>query len=181
MKSVIGSLVLISSVALASESHGELPHKGALVLMKKPANTCAYEGPRTLCRSSALVGAKVYVRQLYSSTVRLANTNQQGVLSIRLLPGRYEIGLSGRYAYGTMNRAFGMRPCDRNISTNGGFSCPEQSGCFPMTRYPLSYPPHYRESEDPQLTSYTDAESSVFIHVTNATRRISLEYYMRCI
>lgn len=181
MKSVISALILITSIALSSESNAESSNRGGLVIMKKPRNTCGDQDPRVLCRSSALIGAKVYVRTLYSSTVRLANTNRRGVLSVRLQPGRYEIGLSGTYAYGVMNEAFGMKQCNRDTATNGGFSCPEQTGCFPVTKFPLSYPPHYREPQDPQLTSYTDAEAPVFVHVTKATRRISLEYHQRCI
>lgn len=181
MKSVLGGLLVIGALLFAPETHAEGPQRGAFIIMKKPANTCGYEGSRLVCRSSALIRAKVYVRELYSSTVRLATTNQHGVLSVRLKPGRYEIGLSGRYAYGVMNKAFGMMPCNRDTATNGGYSCPEQSGCFPVTTFPVTYPPHYRESEDPQLTSYTDAEAPVFVHVTKSTKRIALTYHQRCI
>lgn len=181
MKSVLSCLLVISTIFLALEVNAEVSQSGALLIMKKPANTCGAEGSRFLCRSSALIRANVYVRELYNSTVRLATTNEHGVLSVRLKPGRYEIGLSGRYAYGVMNNAFGMKPCNRNTATNGGYSCPEQSGCFPVTTFPLTYPPRYRESEDPQLTSYTDAEAPVFVHVKKSTKRISLTYQQRCI
>jgi len=181
MKSVLSCLLVISTILLASESKAEGAQRGALLIMKKPANTCGYESSRFLCRSSALIHANVYVRELYSSTVRVGTTNGYGRLSIRLKPGRYEIGLSGRYAYGVMNKAFGMEPCNRNSATNGGYSCPEQSGGLPITTCPVTYPPHYRESEDPQLTSYTDAEAPVFVHVTKSTKRIALTYHQRCI
>ena len=181
MKSVLSCLLVISTIFLASEATAEGSQRGALLIMRKPANTCGHEGSRFLCRSSALIHANVYVRELYSSTVRVGTTNGNGRLSVRLEPGRYEIGLSGRYAYGVMNKAFGMKPCNRNASTNKGYSCPEQSGCFPVTTFPLTYPPHYRESEDPQLTSYTDVEAPVFVHVKKSTKRISLTYHQRCI
>ena len=181
MKAVLSGLFLISGVVAATQSLAEPRKSGALVVMGKPAHTCNDEESRRSCRSSALINAQVYVRTLYSSTVRLATTNSRGELSVRLRPGRYEIGLAGRYAYDGMNTAFGIKPCNRDSATNSGLSCPEQSSCFPVTTFPLSYPPHYRESEGPQLTTYTDAEAPVFIHVTKDTRRISLRYHLRCI
>jgi hypothetical protein len=164
-----------------STIRAEVITKGVPVILTKSANTCDQKRPQRICSSSVLINAQVLVRKVYSSTVRLANTNKQGTLSIRLKPGWYEIALHEEYAYGDLNRSFGMSPCNRNRSTNGGFSCAEQSSCYPLSSVSSSYPPRYKESQDYPLNSFTNSEASTFIKVTNATKKIAIRYHLRCI
>jgi len=181
MKSQIVSLVIALGLIFTTTGHAEISTKGVPVVLTKSANTCGDKRSRRICSSAVLINAQVLVRTVYNSTVRLANTNRRGILSTRLTPGWYEIALHEKYAYGDLNRSFGMRPCNRNRSTNRGFSCAEQSSCYPLSSRTSSYPPNYQESKDYPFNSFSDAEASTFIKVTESTKRVAIKYHLRCI